>query len=415
MDITTICLYAEMLIVTIFVIVAAQVYFTGVRFVKAEPNEWMLILRNGKPIRMGIGISGWAWWNDTVVRFPSQINKVSFSMDQVTTENQGVRISGVLLWSIYREEEGPFLAFQKLGEDLNTGNPAKANDDLRDTTFSLLREKVANSTIMKIVKQRNKIRDEMKKELNSLVNNWGVWVENVEICEVQILSKTLFKNLQTPHREEMRQKSEMIQMEVQKDIDLIRTKLDLEYLEKTEQKKTKIAVAQTEKGIILQTEDQKVYDHDMELEQKKNDKRKDCNLQKKGYEYKYYAERNQSDAELQQLRHEKDMIYKQEEHSNKMYKVETQKMETEASNKIKQADRDFDNEIKVKKMQVEEAALTEKVLQWKTLETVTDIYRSLPAQDVRLVQFDEDQGKSAIMPLAQAIQSLDVVKETITQ
>lgn len=415
MDITTACLYAEGIILSIFVIVAAKLYFTGARFVKAEPNEWMLILRDGKPVRMGIGISGWAWWNDTVVRFPSQINKVSFRMDQVTSENQGVRISGVLLWSIYRVDDGPFLAFQKLGEDLNSGTPTKANEDLRDTTFSLLREKVANSTIMKIVKERNKIRDQMKKELNSLVNNWGVWVENVEISEVEISSKTLFKNLQTPHREMMRQNSEMIQMEVQKEIDAIKTKLDLEYQEKVEEKKTKIAVAQTEKGIRLQEEDQKVYDNEMELEQKKNDKRKECNLQKKGYEYKYYALRNESDAELAQFRHQKDLIKKEEEHKNNLYDVETQKLETEASNQNKKANRDFENNLQVEKMRVEESALTEKVMRWRSLDTVSEIYQSLPAQDVRLVQFDENQGNKMVMPLAQAIQSFDVVKESFSQ
>lgn len=35
----------------------------------------------------------------------------------------------------------------------------------------------------------------MRKELNNMLNGWGVWVESVEITEVKISSNTLFENM----------------------------------------------------------------------------------------------------------------------------------------------------------------------------------------------------------------------------
>ena len=67
--------------------------------------------------------------------------------------------------------------------------------EVRDATFSILRERIANSTVLEIIRNRHKIRDVMKKELNKLVNNWGVWIENVEITDVRVLSNELFKFL----------------------------------------------------------------------------------------------------------------------------------------------------------------------------------------------------------------------------
>jgi len=40
--------------------------------------------------------------------------------------------------------------------------------------------------------------------VNQVVNGWGIWLESVEITDVQILSKTLFSNLQVKFREENR-------------------------------------------------------------------------------------------------------------------------------------------------------------------------------------------------------------------
>lgn len=343
MDFTTFIHILSMMLGTLLVLGLATL-LRG-KFVKCEPNEWMIVLRNGKPLKMGIGISGWIGWYDVIVKFPSQINKVSFSMQQVTNENQGVQISGVLLWSIYREKEGPFLAYQKLGEDLQSGTPKKANDDLRDATYSILREKIANSTIMDILKNRNKIRDRMKKELNNLVNGWGVWIENVEVTDVRILSNTLFKNLQTKFRESKRMEAEMVQMESQKELNEIQSKNQLEYNKLNEKNKTEIAIAQTDKGLTMESENQKVYKHEMMIETKKNELKKTNNIKMKEYEFAYYTEKNKVDASILKTKHQQNLDQHDAEHANQMHRIETDIIEATEDNKIKSENDEFERSL----------------------------------------------------------------------
>lgn len=60
---------------------------------------------------------------------------------------------------------------------------------------SIVRHRIANSTIEEILTKREEIRQEMKNEMNKILNGWGIWLESIEITEIKILSKTLFENM----------------------------------------------------------------------------------------------------------------------------------------------------------------------------------------------------------------------------
>lgn len=198
-----------MLTILVIILLVYFILFVAYRihksfYVIAKPNEWMIVLRNGEVVKYGIGISDLLHWGDIVVRFPSKIHKVSFSAMQVTTEMQGIEVSGSITWTIYREGDGPLRAYRYLGEDISSDFPNSANDCLLEMTNGIVRHKIANSTIDQILKNRHIIREDVKKELNKSVNGWGVWLETVEITDVQIKSNSLFENLQCEFRETQR-------------------------------------------------------------------------------------------------------------------------------------------------------------------------------------------------------------------
>ena len=76
--------------------------FAKSRWVESEPDEWMLVIRDGKLLKAGIGLKTFIGFTDTVVRFPSRLETVYFSARNVTKEMQGVEIDGVAFWSVYR-------------------------------------------------------------------------------------------------------------------------------------------------------------------------------------------------------------------------------------------------------------------------------------------------------------------------
>jgi hypothetical protein len=81
---------------------------------------------------------------DTVIKYPSRLNQVTFNVEQVTEEMQGVKVSGMLVWSVYRGDSGPFKCYKAFGEDLQKEVPSMANDKVKSLAVSILRDKIAN-------------------------------------------------------------------------------------------------------------------------------------------------------------------------------------------------------------------------------------------------------------------------------
>jgi regulator of protease activity HflC (stomatin/prohibitin superfamily) len=130
---------------------------------------------------------------------------------------QGVEVGGVLIWSVYREEDGPFRCFKSFGEDLmkSTGpTPKVANQKLENMAVSIIRDRIANMTIDDILKNRQKLRNGVKDEMQKVITGWGIWLETCEVVDVKIASRSLFNHLQTEFREKSRQDAEKIQGEI---------------------------------------------------------------------------------------------------------------------------------------------------------------------------------------------------------
>lgn len=49
------------------------IYYLNGRWETAEPNEWLLLIENGKLSKCGVGLKCFVWPSQTVVKFPSAI------------------------------------------------------------------------------------------------------------------------------------------------------------------------------------------------------------------------------------------------------------------------------------------------------------------------------------------------------
>ena len=68
-----------LILLTLAIVCVVLFFATCVRYQTSEPNEWMIVLRNGVTYHCGVGISCYTMLGDKVVKFPSKINKVKFS------------------------------------------------------------------------------------------------------------------------------------------------------------------------------------------------------------------------------------------------------------------------------------------------------------------------------------------------
>lgn len=83
--------------------------------VVGRPDEWILLIRDGRCVRSGVGITVVRRPLDTVARFSSAVQRVSFRAQALTKDRVEATIEGYMLWSIAPASEGPFVAFRRLG------------------------------------------------------------------------------------------------------------------------------------------------------------------------------------------------------------------------------------------------------------------------------------------------------------
>jgi regulator of protease activity HflC (stomatin/prohibitin superfamily) len=178
-------------------------------------------MRSGDMVKAGIGLRTFKGPFDQVAKFPAKIHRVTFSTENVTKEMQGIKVSGMLVWTILRTGDGPFQAFKNLGTDLATNNPHTANEALVSMSSAIVRSCIANSTIHEMLTDREHIRSMMQKEMFNVVKGWGVWVETFEVSSVVISSSSLFRDLQTNYREKVRKDAEICKMEFRTDLKAI--------------------------------------------------------------------------------------------------------------------------------------------------------------------------------------------------
>lgn len=176
-------------------------------------------MKDGKMIRKGIGLATWIYPGESYVKFSSQINQVDFSAQQVSVECAGVEVTGTIVWSVFREDDGPMVAYRCFGQDLIAGKPHKANKQIKEIASSIIRDRIANMTIQEILKNRALLREGVKEAIQKLGTNWGIWLETCEVTDVKILSSTLFENLQQEFKEQSRLESTKIQARTQQMID----------------------------------------------------------------------------------------------------------------------------------------------------------------------------------------------------
>lgn len=143
------------------------------------------------------------------------------------------------------------------------------NDKLGDMAVSIVRDRVANMSLDDILKNRNKLRNGVKEEIQKLLSGWGIWLETVEIQDVKILSSSLFRNLQTEFREKSRIDAERISAQIQKQIteeelsrNLARQKSDYEYDVNDDKEKAR-------QGLVEQRQKQELYEQELKIEQKR--------------------------------------------------------------------------------------------------------------------------------------------------
>ncbi|EYF05843.1 SPFH domain-containing protein [Chondromyces apiculatus] len=174
--------------------------------VTAQPNEFLIQIRDGKVRRSGQGVSCFKLSGDSVTLIPTSINKLSFRADQVTLEKTGVEVTGL---AVYRIVE-PLLAFRMIDEDRGS-----LTSILQEMFVGATRRIVAGLTLEECLTHRKeRVAAALLAEIapvlagegslsDTSATGWGVVIDTIEIQDVRVLSQEVFSRLQAPFREKL--------------------------------------------------------------------------------------------------------------------------------------------------------------------------------------------------------------------
>lgn len=200
-------------------------------------------------------------------------------------------MAGVLIWSVYREEDGPFRCYKSFGDDLKQARgPQTPNQKLENMVVSIIRDRIANMTINDILKNRSKLRNGVKEEMQKIITGWGIWLETCEVVDVKIASNSLFKNLQTEFREKSRQDAEKIQGEINNTIRQENLERETQYERIRQETRTKEAIFESEQQLKIAKQEAENYSKKLELEKARKESLNNQQLAIKKQEGVMYAE-----------------------------------------------------------------------------------------------------------------------------
>ena len=179
----TITIIVVLLVFLILLIIA----FIRSRYKIFETNVYVIHFRRGRVKKAGLGGSYIVLpIFDELAVIPTVAQKVDIAAERVISkENQEVIIHGFVVWSVIEPE--------KTFSNVRWEN---ISPYIKDITESVIRTTAANMSLIDILREREKIVKAIVSELDKIVADWGIKIDTVEIREVEVVDKELFKNLQ---------------------------------------------------------------------------------------------------------------------------------------------------------------------------------------------------------------------------
>lgn len=194
-------------------------------FVTAQPDEWLLRVRDGRLLTAGIGVASWRLPGDVIARFSSTVQRVKFTAQAYTSEHVAVSVDGFVLWSVSPEGDGAFRAFSRLGI-ANLDRPPR---DLKNAKHLLtgpqyhafqallvteLQRQVGSLPLEDVLSDHGRLVAALEEGLQKLCSSLGITLTQVELSQARPLDPAVLKDLSAEAEESLREQGSRVRAEV---------------------------------------------------------------------------------------------------------------------------------------------------------------------------------------------------------
>jgi flotillin len=195
-------------------------------YLSAQPDEWLLSVRDGRLVAAGVGVSLLRRPGDVVVRFSSTMQRVSFAVDAISLERVVVRVEGFIFWSVAAEGDAPFRAYSRLGianllrpppglkhpKHLLTSPQHKA---FQQILTAVVQRHASALPLAALVGRQDALVAGLTERLRETTAEMGVSVDQVEILAARPADATVQAELSVSERTRLHEEAERVRREAE--------------------------------------------------------------------------------------------------------------------------------------------------------------------------------------------------------
>jgi flotillin len=248
--------------------------------VVAQPDEWLLCVRNGRLVKAGVGIHVWRWPGDVVARFTSTMQRVGFTVGALSREKLRVSLEGFILWSVSADGDGPFRAFRKLGLvnlDAPSRDPTSPKHLLstpqhrafQQLLGAAVQRLAATRPLEELLLQQDGLVAELRGQLAALGPDLGIRVDQIQILQVRPADEDVLRQMSAQVEERVREEAANVHLETSERAE--RRTIESQARIAEEQAEARTRELEREKALrlaqIAHGREVKVREHDVEREQ----------------------------------------------------------------------------------------------------------------------------------------------------
>lgn len=281
-------------------------------FVKAQPNEYLVVGRGGKITSYGQAASAFIWPRSTHVLIPSTQQEAPFEMTQESKDCIPLRFKGIVIYHIADAEHAArqFNFARKGGiEEINTL--------IKHICLGELRATVARLSMEECIEQRkttltNTVASALREAIQGTGERpgWGIIVDVVQVAQVFIVDQEVRRQLEAEVRNSIKMKSDLSDLQVRENVQraeaAAKRRLQQEQLEADREKSAidheKLSLRKAYEQAEIEVRNSVKLKNDLsDLEMRENVQRAEAAAQRRLQQEQLEAEREKTAIEHQKL------------------------------------------------------------------------------------------------------------------
>jgi hypothetical protein len=195
------------------------------RFVKANPNEYLVVGRRGKITNRGAAASAFLWPGSTYVLVPCTQQEATFEMTQESKDSIPLRFKGIVIYRVV-DPEAAARQFDFAGRS----GHEQIKTLIGHVCLGELRAAVAHMTMEECIEQRKTtLTDAVASALQEVIrgpdggHGWGIELDVVQVAQVFIVDNELRRQLEAEVRNTIKVKSELSEIQMREGIKIAQT------------------------------------------------------------------------------------------------------------------------------------------------------------------------------------------------